>query len=88
MLHHVPTERQQNAILAEILRVLRPGGTLIASDSLASVQLHEFHVDDTYNPIEPSGLLPRLRTIGFDEVTVSVGKGLLFWASKTPADEP
>jgi len=87
MLHHVPTERQQNAILAEILRVLRPGGVLIASDSLASVQLHEFHVDDTYNPIEPSGLLPRLRTIGFAEVTVSVGKGLLFWATKAPEDE-
>jgi hypothetical protein len=50
------------------------------------VQLHEFHVDDTYNPIEPSGLLPRLRTIGFDEVTVSVGKGLLFWAKKEAAD--
>jgi SAM-dependent methyltransferase len=82
MLHHVPTERQQNAVLAEILRVLRPGGVLIASDSLASTQLHEFHVDDVYNPIDPAGLLPRLRTIGFDEVTVSVGKGLLFWARK------
>jgi SAM-dependent methyltransferase len=85
MLHHVATERQQNAVLAEILRVLRPGGVLIASDSLASTQLHEFHVDDTYNPIEPASLLPRLRTLGFDEVTVSVGKGLLFWATKERA---
>jgi SAM-dependent methyltransferase len=87
MLHHIPTERLQNAVLAEVLRVLRPGGILIGSDSLASTALHEFHVDDTYNPIEPSGLLPRLRTLGYDEVTVSVGKGLLFWATKPAADE-
>ena len=65
MLHHVPTRALQDRILAEALRVLRPGGTLIGSDSLPSDGLHQFHEGDTYNPVEPAALLTRLQTIGF-----------------------
>jgi len=86
MLHHVPSAALQNRVLAEVLRVLRPGGTLIASDSLASTTLHEFHEGDTYNPLEPASLLPRLQTIGFGAVMVSVDRGLTFRARKL--DEP
>jgi SAM-dependent methyltransferase len=86
MLHHVPSAALQNRVLAEVLRVLRPGGTLIASDSLASTSLHEFHEGDTYNPLEPASLLPRLQTIGFGAVMVSVDRGLTFRARKP--DEP
>src|ERR1700677_3657457 len=50
MLHHVPTVSLQNRLLAEALRVLRPGGVLIGADSLASNNLHHFHSEDTYNP--------------------------------------
>lgn len=85
MLHHVPTERLQNRIFSEVLRVLRPGGVFVGSDSLAGTGLHEFHVDDTYNPLEPASLLTRLRTLGFDAVTVSVGRGIIFAATKTGA---
>jgi SAM-dependent methyltransferase len=82
MLHHVRTAALQNAILAEAFRVLRPGGVFIGSDSLASDDLHHFHVGDTYNPIEPSSLLTRLQTIGFWPVTVMVTDSLLFIAGK------
>jgi SAM-dependent methyltransferase len=82
MLHHVPSAALQNRVLAEVLRVLRPGGTLIASDSLASTGLHEFHEGDTYNPLEVASLLPRLQTIGFGAVMVSVDRGLTFRARK------
>lgn len=51
MLHHVPTAALQNKLLAEALRVLRPGGVLVGSDSLAGDELHHFHEDDTYNPV-------------------------------------
>lgn len=88
MLHHVPTDRLQNAIFAEVLRVLRPGGVFVGSDSLASTDLHDFHVDDIYNPIEPSTMLTRLRTIGFDEVSVTAAEGMIFAGTKAGGPPP
>jgi SAM-dependent methyltransferase len=82
MLHHVPTRALQDALLASALRVLRPGGTLVGSDSLASDALHHFHAGDTYNPVEPAALLTRLQTIGFAEITIMVGERLMFRAGK------
>jgi ubiquinone/menaquinone biosynthesis C-methylase UbiE len=82
MLHHVSTAAAQYQILAEALRVLRPGGTLIGSDSLPSTDLHHFHAGDTYNPVEPATLLTWLRALGFGTVTVTVGEVLTFIARK------
>lgn len=85
MLHHVPTRGLQDAILAG---ALRPGGTLIGSDSLASDRLHRFHEGDTYNPVEPAAFLTRLQTIGFGEIMFEVSDRLLFRARKPrPAEE-
>jgi SAM-dependent methyltransferase len=85
MLHHVATAALQNRLLAEVLRVLRPGGVLIGSDSLASDRLHHFHEGDTYNPIEPAALLVRLQTLGFETITVRVDGRLKFSAHKPAA---
>ena len=82
MLHHVPTRALQNALLAETLRALRPGGTLIGFDSLPSDGLHQFHEGDTYNPVEPAAFLTRLQTIGFTDIMLQVGDQLLFRARK------
>ena len=87
MLHHVPTLALQNKILAEACRVLRPGGVLIGSDSLASNGLHEFHADDTYNPIDPASLIGRLQTVGFAAITVAVGHEVMFTAAKPASPE-
>lgn len=82
MLHHVPTLGLQNKVLAEAFRVLRPGGVLIGSDSLASNDLHHFHADDSYNPVDPASLIGRLQTIGFGAITVAVSDVLTFTAAK------
>ncbi|MGB9113480.1 MAG: class I SAM-dependent methyltransferase [Acidimicrobiales bacterium] len=87
MLHHLPTALEQNELLAETLRVLRPGGAFIGSDSLASVDLHHFHVGDTYNPVEPSSFLTRLQTTGFGKITLMVDCDLRFIAYKPEPDE-
>jgi SAM-dependent methyltransferase len=88
MLHHVPTAALQNAILAEVFRVLRPGGVFIGSDSLPSDGLHRFHEGDTCNPVEPAALLTRLQRIGFTPVTVTAGHAVLFIASKPDPSRP
>jgi ubiquinone/menaquinone biosynthesis C-methylase UbiE len=82
MLHHVPTLALQNQILAEAFRVLRPGGVLIGSDSVASDGLRHFHAGDTYNPIEPACVLGRLQELGFDKITLMVDEMLKFVARK------
>ena len=70
MLHHVPTAESQDRIFAELGRVLRAGGVLVAVDSAPRDQLDDFHVGDTYNPIDPGQLGARLERAGFLEVGV------------------
>jgi ubiquinone/menaquinone biosynthesis C-methylase UbiE len=73
-------------VLAQAFRVLRPGGVLVCSDSLPSDALHHFHVGDTYNPVEPSSVLARLQTLGFERIIIAVDAELRFSARKPTAD--
>lgn len=68
MLHHVPSPELQDRLFAEVARVLRPGGVLVASDSLDSPELRSFHHDDTYVPIDPADLASRLGDRGFVDI--------------------
>jgi len=70
MFHHVPTVELQDRLLADIRRVLRPGGLLVANDAVASQQLAGLHDDDIYNPIDPATLETRLVAAGFTDVEV------------------
>ncbi len=70
MLHHVPSADLQDRLFAEVARVLRPGATFVASDSLASDDLAAFHHDDTYNPVDPATVGARLESAGFAAVDV------------------
>ncbi|MGH9115443.1 MAG: class I SAM-dependent methyltransferase [Acidimicrobiales bacterium] len=87
MLHHLPTLASQQAMLGEAFRLLRPGGVLIGSDSLASNDLHRFHADDVYNPIDPVRLLVMLQMLGCRPITVVVGDELIFTAHKPDATQ-
>ncbi|MBI3216582.1 MAG: class I SAM-dependent methyltransferase [Mycobacterium sp.] len=70
MLHHVPTVALQDRLFGEVARVLRTGGALVASDSLASEPLQQMHDGDTYNPVDPGSLEERLTAAGFTAVVV------------------
>ncbi|CAN5785381.1 class I SAM-dependent methyltransferase [soil metagenome] len=70
MLHHVPSAESQDQLLGELRRVLRPGGLLVGSDSVATPELREFHEGDTYVPIDPDTMAARLRQVGFMDVEV------------------
>jgi ubiquinone/menaquinone biosynthesis C-methylase UbiE len=70
MLHHVPSGALQDRVFAELARVLVPGGVLVAADSGFKESTVAFHEGDTYNPIEPEDLEPRLAAAGFVGVEV------------------
>jgi SAM-dependent methyltransferase len=89
MLHHVPTPELQDRLFAEVARVVRPGGHFVASDSMATDELEVFHVDDTYNPIDPSTVATRLEAAGFDDVDVRINPfGWVARARTATADPP
>jgi ubiquinone/menaquinone biosynthesis C-methylase UbiE len=70
MLHHVPTDELQDRLLAEVARVLQPGATLVASDSIGSDDMKNAHEGDTYNPVDPAGIADRLAAAGFERINV------------------
>ena len=72
MLHHVPTDTAQDGVFAELSRVLRGGGLLVAADGIDNEGIREFHVDDVYNPIDPATLDRRLSRQGFTSVEVRI----------------
>jgi ubiquinone/menaquinone biosynthesis C-methylase UbiE len=88
MLHHVPSSEGQQRLLAEAYRVLRRSGVFVGSDSLASNDLHHFHADDTYNPVDPASFLVRLQAVGFNSITLIVDGDLRFVAQKPNDREP
>jgi SAM-dependent methyltransferase len=84
MLHHIPSARQQDAALAEIARVLRPGGVLVGSDGLDTPERRRVHRGDIFVPVEPGTLTRRLHTAGFAEASVQVaGDRMRFAATVT-----
>ena len=85
MLHHVPTSAEQDAVLAELWRVLRPEGLLVGQDSLDSDELRALHVDDTYVPIDPTGLEGRLEHAGFTAVEVTTNEYAVRFRAKKDA---
>jgi SAM-dependent methyltransferase len=80
MLHHVPTAELQDALFAEVARVLGPGGVFVASDSVASADLAALHTDDIYNPVDPATVEARLIAAGFE--TVEVRANEIGWTAR------
>lgn len=70
MLHHIPTEADQNRVLSELSRVLRSGGVFVGADGVYSEESKAFHEDDIYNPIDPKRLEQRLSDSGFADIEV------------------
>jgi len=85
MLHHVSSAAMQDRLLAEVYRVLRPGGAFVGSDSLWSRMFEIFHWFDTMVVVDPSTFADRLKAAGFDEVSIEVREGAFRFAARRPA---
>jgi SAM-dependent methyltransferase len=85
MLHHVPSVELQDRIFAEAARVLRPGGLFVASDSIYSPEVEQFHDGDTYLPIDPSTIEARFARCGFVDVDIDVDPERRSWAARAHA---
>ena len=86
MLHHVPSAALQDRLLAELARVLRPGGTLFGVDSLDRPTWRELHRDDVCVPVDPADFPDRLRRAGFADVDVQLAAPDRFrFIARTPA---
>ena len=75
MLHHVPTAEEQDEIFAEVNRVLRAGSVFVGVDSLEGEAIRAGHVDDVFNPVDPTTLGVRLASAGFAQVAVDARDG-------------
>ena len=88
MLHHVPTLEHQDAIFAEIRRLLVPGGLFAGSDSLDSPEFRDLHRGDVCLPVSPETLDARLRAAGFAEVAVDTNPWAVRFRAVTPLGAP
>ncbi len=69
-LHHVPSRELQDRLLAETLRVLKPGGVFTGSDSTPSLRWRLFHLFDTCVPVDPATFGSRLEAAGFTDTDI------------------
>ena len=70
MLHHVPSPALQDRLLAEVARVLRPGGVFAGADSRYSRTFRLLHLFDTMVVVDPETFPERLTAAGFEDVQV------------------
>ena len=85
MLHHVPTSKLQDQVLAEAQRVLRPGGVFAGSDSQWGPLFAIAHWGDTLQLVDPDALSDRLRTAGFAEAAVDSRRDAFRFHAVTPS---
>jgi ubiquinone/menaquinone biosynthesis C-methylase UbiE len=84
MLHHVPSRELQDRLLAEVCRVIRPGGWLAGSDSRLSFRFRLLHIGDTMVVSDPDLFGERLSRAGFEEVSVVCGERAFAFRGRKP----
>lgn len=74
MLHHVPSAVLQDRLLADVYRVLKPGGVFAGTDSRWSRSFQLIHAWDTLVIVDPDTFGARLEAAGFQDVTIDIAR--------------
>ncbi|MBF6482074.1 SAM-dependent methyltransferase, partial [Nocardia cyriacigeorgica] len=73
-----------DAVFAEALRVLRPGGVFAGSDGLDSRAFRLIHLGDTCVPVPPETAARRLARIGFTDVEIDTAASSFRFRARKP----
>ncbi|HEU4759859.1 MAG TPA: class I SAM-dependent methyltransferase [Dehalococcoidia bacterium] len=84
MLHHVPSQKLQDRLLAETFRVLEAGAWFAGTDSRTSLRWRLYHLFDMCVPVDPDTFASRLEEAGFVDATVDSNP----WAFRFRARRP
>lgn len=88
MLHHVPSQDAQDALIREAFRVLRPGAIFFGCDSRSNLIFRAAHLFDTMVLVDPGGFGRRLEDAGFGDVRVDSRRSAFrFSAKKAPGGD-
>jgi SAM-dependent methyltransferase len=86
MLHHVSSLALQNQLLAEVARVLRPGGIFAGADSRYTRVFGLLHVFDTMVVVEPTTFSDRLWAAGFENIQVDIKSNRFRFRARKPSN--
>jgi ubiquinone/menaquinone biosynthesis C-methylase UbiE len=86
MLHHVPSQELQNEVLAEVFRVLKPGGFFVGCDSLQNWFMRIIHIGDTLVPVIPETFGSRLGSAGFEALEVQKNSQTFRFRARRPTE--
>lgn len=85
MLHHIRSPALQDRLMAELHRLIRPGGIVVGTDSTETPVRRELHLGDVFTPIEPAGWAERMAAVGFVAVCVEQLEDRFRFAAEVPA---
>jgi SAM-dependent methyltransferase len=88
MLHHVPSRELQNKVFAEVLRVLKPGGFFVGSDSIQNWLMRIIHIGDTLVPVNPDTFGARLESAEFEVLQVQKNSQAFRFRARRPPAPP
>jgi SAM-dependent methyltransferase len=75
VLHHLKNRELQDRALAEVHRVLRPGGSFFAFEINDGWIHRAAHFKSTFTPVSPGSAFARLTRAGFSKVSVDFRSG-------------
>ena len=87
VLHHLKSRELQDRALAEVHRVLRPGGFFFAFEINDGWIHRAAHYRSTFNPVTPGSAFARLTKAGFSKISVDFRGGGYRISARRAAEE-